>query len=75
MGWKLAYVTLCLAGMAAFYAGVRWLIYGISSDFGIGVGVGFALGMSLMFLAHKYDQRANSRPPARTPSWPRNDAP
>jgi len=37
------YVGICLAGLAAFYGFVHWIVYGFSRDFGIGFGVGMAL--------------------------------
>lgn len=52
---KAFYVVTCLTlfaiVMAAAYGLFHWLVYGISKEFGAGVGVGLFLGAGLMYMA------------------------
>ncbi|KAA3504592.1 hypothetical protein DXM27_05100 [Rhizobium rhizogenes] len=50
---KLAYVLLCMAGMTGFFYLCRFLIYGVSTQFGYGVGVGASLFVVMFWLAER----------------------
>ena len=47
------YYAICLVGMALFTAGMYFLVYGISFDFGVGVGVGSMLTAALLYFGSK----------------------
>lgn len=55
--YRLAYVVICVAGLLAFWFAARWLIYGVSDDFGLGVGVGALIGFSFAAAAALIDKR------------------
>lgn len=47
------YCAICLVGMALVIAGVHFLVYGISIQFGTGVGVGAALAGAAIYFGSK----------------------
>lgn len=59
-----------LAGLAAFGLGLHFLVYGISRDFGDGIGVGFALAAVAFYIAWRVDHQRSKQeimPPQKTP--------
>lgn len=52
----LIYIAICTAGMTGFWYLIRFLILGVSEDFGDGFFIGCALTTVLVFLAEKADK-------------------
>lgn len=52
----IVYFLLCTAGMVGFWYLIRFLILGVSEDFGDGFFIGCALTTVLVFLAEKADK-------------------
>ncbi len=47
--------------MLGLWFAVRWLVYGVSDDFGIGIGLGFVIGVLLMYAVGIVDKRNAQR--------------
>jgi len=59
--YRLAYVVICCAAMAAVWLGIRWLVYGVPAQFAYGLGLGFGIGMLLMYAVTQIDKRNAQR--------------
>lgn len=53
---RIGYVVFCLAAMGAVWLGVRFLVTGISRDFGIGLWVGCGLTIGLLWISNRIDR-------------------
>ncbi|PYE88766.1 hypothetical protein [Phyllobacterium leguminum] len=45
--------AICFVLFGLVMGGIHWLLTGINGDFGMGVGVGFFVGIGLLFLASR----------------------
>jgi hypothetical protein len=54
---RLAYILICSGLMLAFFLGLRFMIYGISDEFGTGFALGMGLGVLIAALGAHIEYR------------------
>lgn len=61
MFWRLFEIVSVIAAVALVFMGAKWLVYGISNDFGLGISLGFVLGFGVATAYAYVDRRRSSR--------------